>query len=102
MRSRAETFSAGLSITVPLTETRPSAIIRSASRREATPARDRTLAMRSPSPLASAGGRASTAVPGRGPLGARGMAAGVAGGRGLREGERPEGAEGVFLLMAVP
>ena len=39
---------AGVSSTVPSSATRPSAIIRSISRREATPARASSLAMRSP------------------------------------------------------
>jgi hypothetical protein len=43
------TLKAGLSSTLPLTLTRPSAIQRSASRREQRPARAITLAMRSPS-----------------------------------------------------
>ena len=47
--SEAVTFRAGEVMTLPLTVTSPSSIIRSASRREATPARERTLAMRSPS-----------------------------------------------------
>jgi hypothetical protein len=48
MRSVARTFSAGLSIRLPFTSTRPAAMIASASRREASPARARTLAIRSP------------------------------------------------------
>ena len=48
MRSRAVTLSAGERITVPLTATRPATIHASASRREASPARAITLAMRSP------------------------------------------------------
>src|SRR5215472_17416415 len=48
------TASAGLSSTLPSTLTRPSAIQRSASRREQRPARARRLAMRSPfSPAAA-------------------------------------------------
>jgi len=48
MRSAGPTLSAGEEITAPLTETRPAAIHASASRREASPARAITLAMRSP------------------------------------------------------
>jgi hypothetical protein len=48
MRSAAVTLSAGEEITAPLTETRPAAIQASAWRREASPARAITLAMRSP------------------------------------------------------
>ena len=48
MRSRWVTLSAGEEITAPLTATRPAAIQASASRREASPARAITLAMRSP------------------------------------------------------
>src|SRR4249920_3010944 len=48
MLSDGVTFSAGEEITAPLTETRPAAIQASASRREASPARAITLAMRSP------------------------------------------------------
>ena len=48
MRSDGVTLSAGEEITAPLTETRPAAIQASASRREASPARAITLAMRSP------------------------------------------------------
>ncbi len=47
-RSPAATLSAGEAITAPLTATRPAAIQASASRREASPARAITLAMRSP------------------------------------------------------
>ena len=46
---RRVTLSAGEAITAPLTATRPAAIQASASRREASPARAITLAMRSPS-----------------------------------------------------
>ena len=49
MRSRRVTLSAGEAMTAPLTETRPAAIQASAWRREASPARAITLAMRSPS-----------------------------------------------------
>src|SRR5450830_1676848 len=48
MRSDGVTLSAGEEITAPLTATRPAAIHASASRREASPARAITLAMRSP------------------------------------------------------
>jgi len=48
MRSEAVTLSAGEAIVAPLTDTRPAAIQASASRREASPARAMTLAMRSP------------------------------------------------------
>ena len=47
MRSAAVTLSAGDVIVAPFTDTRPAAIQASASRREATPARAITLAMRS-------------------------------------------------------
>ena len=42
------TLSAGEAMTLPLTATRPAAIQASASRRDASPARAITLAMRSP------------------------------------------------------
>src|SRR6185437_9215576 len=48
MRSLGLTLGAGEEITAPLTETRPAAIQASAARREASPARAITLAMRSP------------------------------------------------------
>ena len=48
MTSLAVTSSAGELMTRPLTVTRPCTIHSSASRREASPARDTTLAMRSP------------------------------------------------------
>src|SRR6185437_7281548 len=48
MSCASVTSSAGLISTLPSTETRPSAIQRSASRREHRPARARRLAMRSP------------------------------------------------------
>ena len=48
IRSSAVTIVAGVSRTRPFSLTRPSAIIRSASRREQMPARAITLAMRSP------------------------------------------------------
>jgi hypothetical protein len=47
-RSAAVTFTAGLVSRSPFSDTRPSAIKRSTSRREATPARASTLAIRSP------------------------------------------------------
>ena len=52
MMSADVTFSAGLSMISPFTETRPSAISASAARREQIPARAMCLAMRSGSPLA--------------------------------------------------
>src|SRR6516164_9632749 len=48
MRSHSVTLSAAELIGAPLTATRPAAIHSSASRREASPARAITLAMRSP------------------------------------------------------
>ena len=62
MRSDGFTLSAGELMVAPLTETRPAAIHASASRREASPARAITLAMRS-APL---GGGASCSASGRG------------------------------------
>ena len=49
IRSARVTFSAGEAIFSPFTATRPAAIQASASRREQSPARAMTLAMRSPS-----------------------------------------------------
>src|SRR5690348_8516505 len=54
MSCASVTSRAGLISTLPSTETRPSAIQRSASRREHNPARARRLAMRSPLVAASA------------------------------------------------
>src|SRR5690554_2866864 len=54
-RSVAETLNAGELSTLPFTFTRPSAIIASASRREATPARARRLAIRSPATAPASG-----------------------------------------------
>jgi hypothetical protein len=48
MRSDDVTLSAGDEMTAPFTDTRPAAIQISASRREASPARAITLAIRSP------------------------------------------------------
>src|SRR5258707_8433000 len=48
MRSSGDTSSAGEAMGLPLTATRPAAIQASASRREQSPARAITLAMRSP------------------------------------------------------
>src|SRR5690606_33144195 len=59
IRSCAPTTKAGVSSRRPFTRTRPSAIQRSASRREHRPARARTLAMRSPLTSASVIARSS-------------------------------------------
>ena len=64
MRSSAVTLTAGEASTSPLSVTRPSAIIASASRREAMPARAMTLAMRSS--VGSGGGAGTSAARGRG------------------------------------
>jgi hypothetical protein len=53
MRSELVTLHAGEAITAPLTATRPAAIHVSAARREHSPARAMTLAMRSPRPECS-------------------------------------------------
>src|SRR3569623_3635702 len=55
MRSRGDTLRAGDVIALPLTETRPASIHASASRREASPARAITLALRSPSGVGFSG-----------------------------------------------
>ena len=70
MRSSAVTLTAGEASTSPLSVTRPSAIIASASRREAMPARAMTLAMRSS--VGSGGGAGTSAARGRGGRSSRG------------------------------